>query len=216
MAKIDAARTRQATAGPGRPKPVKRLEPSDHQVRIVGGRWKRSRLPVANKAGLRPTPDRVRETVFNWLGQDLSGWSCLDAFAGTGALGFEAASRGATAVTLVENDRELVLQLAASKERLGADMVQIHRGDGVAAIARLPAHSLDLVFLDPPFDANLFEPALRAAAGVIRSTAFVYLEAPVAWTDAMLGAWGLTVVRHLKAGAVHAHLLQISGQPPHA
>ena len=115
MAKIDAARTRQATAGPGRPKPVKRLEPSDHQVRIVGGRWKRSRLPVANKAGLRPTPDRVRETVFNWLGQDLSGWSCLDAFAGTGALGFEAASRGATAVTLVENDRELVLQLAASK-----------------------------------------------------------------------------------------------------
>jgi 16S rRNA (guanine966-N2)-methyltransferase len=216
MEKKDVTRTRRATAGVVRPKPGKGTEPSDHQVRIVGGRWKRSRLPVANKAGLRPTPDRVRETVFNWLGQDLSGWSCLDAFAGTGVLGFEAASRGATAVTLVENDRELVLQLAASKARLGADMVQIHRGDGVAAMARLPARCLDLVFLDPPFDANLFEPALRAAAGVVRPGAYVYLEAPMAWTDAMVGPWGLTVVRHLKAGAVHAHLLQISDPLPHA
>lgn len=213
---MDAARARQATAVVGGAKTGKRPEPSDHQVRIVGGRWKRSRLPVADKPGLRPTPDRVRETVFNWLGQDLSGWSCLDAFAGTGALGFEAASRGATAVTLIENDRALVLQLAAVKERLGADMVQIHRGDGVAAMARLPAHSLDLVFLDPPFDADLFEPALRAAAGVARPGAYVYLEAPMAWTDAMVGAWGMTVVRHLKAGAVHAHLLQISAQLPHA
>jgi 16S rRNA (guanine966-N2)-methyltransferase len=69
-----------------------------HEIRIIGGQWKRSKLPVADKPGLRPTPDRVRETLFNWLGQDLTGWRCVDAFAGTGALGFEAASRGAAAV----------------------------------------------------------------------------------------------------------------------
>ncbi|MEP6971323.1 MAG: 16S rRNA (guanine(966)-N(2))-methyltransferase RsmD [Betaproteobacteria bacterium] len=216
MAKTDAARQRQAASGANRAQAVKRPEPSDHTVRIVGGRWKRSRLPVANKAGLRPTPDRVRETVFNWLGQDLAGWSCFDAFAGTGALGFEAASRGATAVTLVEQDRALVLQLVAAKERLGADMVQIQRGDGVSALARLSGDSMDLVLLDPPFDADLYEPSLRAAAGAVRPGAFVYLEAPTAWSDAMLGSWGLTVVRHLKAGAVHAHLLRKSEQVPRA
>ena len=216
MANTDVARARKVTAVGERTRAGQRADPSDHQVRIIGGRWKRSRLPVANKPGLRPTPDRVRETVFNWLGQDLSGWSCVDAFAGTGALGFEAASRGASAVTLIENDRALVLQLVASKERLGADMVQVHRGDGVTALTRLPPGSLDLVFLDPPFDANLFEPALRGAATVVRPGAYVYLEAPVAWTDAMVGAWGLTVVRHLKAGAVHAHLLQSSVPSAHA
>lgn len=192
------------------------VQPSDHTVRIVGGRWKRTRLPVAAKPGLRPTPDRVRETVFNWLGQDLTGWACVDAFAGTGALGFEAASRGAKTVTLVEQDRALVLQLVATQSRLAADMVQIHRGDGLVALAGLPADSLDLVFLDPPFDAELQEPALRAAERVMRAGAFIYLEAPSAWSDAQLAPLGLTVVRHLKAGAVHAHLLQRSRQAAHA
>ena len=93
------------------------------QVRIIGGQWKRSKLAVADKPGLRPTPDRVRETVFNWLGQDLSGWSCLDAFAGTGALGFEAASRGATAVRLVECDPGLVTNLKEVQAKLGATAV---------------------------------------------------------------------------------------------
>jgi 16S rRNA (guanine966-N2)-methyltransferase len=82
-------------------------------VRIIGGQWKRTRLPVADKPGLRPTPDRVRETLFNWLGQDLEGWRCVDAFAGTGALGLEAASRGAAQVLLVEQDPELVATLRA-------------------------------------------------------------------------------------------------------
>lgn len=81
------------------------------EVRIIGGQWRRTRLPVAQRPGLRPTPDRVRETLFNWLGQDLTGWHCLDAFAGTGALGFEAASRGATSVLMNEQDAALVLQL---------------------------------------------------------------------------------------------------------
>ena len=83
------------------------------EVRIIGGQWKRTQLPVADKPGLRPTPDRVRETLFNWLGQDLTGWRCIDAFAGTGALGFEAASRGAAEVLLCEQDAALVAQLKA-------------------------------------------------------------------------------------------------------
>ncbi len=216
MGNQDVARARRpATAALKKPvKPVR--EAGDHTVRIVGGQWKRTRLPVAARPGLRPTPDRVRETVFNWLGQDLTGWACIDVFAGTGALGFEAASRGAQSVTLVENDRALVLQLVATQKRLEANMVQIHRGDGLAALARLPADSLDLVFLDPPFDAELFEPALRAAERVMRAGAYVYLEAPVAWSDAELAPLGLNVTRHLKAGAVHAHLLQRSRQASHA
>jgi len=216
MENKEVARARRPVAAAVK-KPAKPLvQPSDHTVRIVGGRWKRTRLPVAAKPGLRPTPDRVRETVFNWLGQDLTGWCCVDVFAGTGALGFEAASRGAKTVMLVEQDRALVLQLVATKSRLAADMVQIHCGDGLAALAGFPVDSLDLVFLDPPFDAELLEPALRAAERVMRAGAFIYLEAPSAWSDAALAPLGLTMVRHLKAGAVHAHLLQRSRQVPHA
>jgi len=216
MANTDAARSRATTAAAAKKRPAQGPGASDHQIRIIGGRWKRSRLPVADRPGLRPTPDRVRETLFNWLGQDLTGWSCIDAFAGTGALGFEAASRGAASVTLVEQDRALVLQLVATQQRLGADMVQIQRGDGIAALARLPGDSQDMVFLDPPFDADLTAPALRAAAVAVRAGGYVYLEAPAACSDAMLGTCGLTLARHLKAGAVHAHLLQKSADVPHA
>lgn len=178
------------------------------EVRIIGGQWKRSKLPVADKPGLRPTPDRVRETLFNWLGQDLTGWSCVDVFAGTGALGFEAASRGAKVVTLVEQDSTLVAQLRKSKEQLQAGAVQVQRGEGVAALKAWPAASADLVFLDPPFDANLFEPALQAAARAVAPGGHIYLEAPSAWGEEQLAPLGLTLYRHLKAGAVHAHLLQ--------
>lgn len=187
-----------------------------HTVRIVGGRWKRSRLPVAAKPGLRPTPDRVRETIFNWLGQDLTGWRCVDAFAGTGALGFEAASRGASDVLLIEQDRALVLQLAQVQQRLQADQVRIVRGDGVAVLQGLAAASLDAVFLDPPFDADLFTVALQAAAAAVCPTGWVYLEAPTPWTDAMLASSGLVVVRYLKAGMVHAHLLRPGSHAPRA
>src|SRR3989338_10227893 len=94
-----------------------------HEIRIIGGQWKRTKLKVADKPGLRPTPDRVRETLFNWLGQDLTGWRCIDAFAGTGALGFEAASRGAAEVLLCEQDATLVAQLKALQRKLHASMV---------------------------------------------------------------------------------------------
>lgn len=178
------------------------------EIRIIGGAWKRTRLPVAQRPGLRPTPDRVRETLFNWLGQDLSGWRCLDAFAGTGALGFEAASRGAASVQLVESDAALVAQLHTLQQRLQATATRVQRGDGVAALKQAAPASLDLVLLDPPFDSDLFNPALQAAAQAVAADGFVYLEAPRAWNDEELAAWGLAVHRHLKAGAVHAHLLR--------
>ncbi len=107
-------------------------------------------------AGPAPQPDRVRETLFNWLGQDLSGWRCLDAFAGTGALGFEAASRGAASVQLVESDAALVAQLHTLQQRLQATAMRVQRGDGVAALKQAAPASLDLVLLDPPFDSDFF------------------------------------------------------------
>ena len=187
---------------------ARRTPQAPHEVRIIGGQWRRTKLPVADKPGLRPTPDRVRETLFNWLGQDLTGWHCIDAFAGTGALGLEAASRGAAEVLLVEHDAGLARQLQALKERLQAQAVQVRRGDGVSALAGRAAHSVDLVLLDPPFDAPaLFAPALAAAARAVRPDGFVYLEAPAAWGAAPLADVGLAPHRHLKAGAVHAHLL---------
>lgn len=179
-----------------------------HEVRIIGGEWRRRKLPVADKPGLRPTPDRVRETLFNWLGQDLTGWTVLDAFAGTGALGLEAASRGASAVMLVEQDAALARCLQAIVTDWQAQPVQVLRGDGVAQMQARSAASLDLVLLDPPFALPLFEPALEAAARVIKPGGWIYLEAPREWTDADLLPWRLTVYRHLKAGAVHAHLLR--------
>jgi len=178
-----------------------------HEVRIIGGQWKRTRLPVPDKPGLRPTPDRVRETLFNWLGQDLTGWRCVDAFAGTGALGLEAGSRGAAEVLLVEQDPRLVSQLRAVQTRLGAAAVKVERANGLSVLGRLAAAGIDLIFLDPPFEAGIFDQALAAAAAALADKGLIYLEAPVAWDDAKLAPYGLAVRRHLKAGAVHAHLL---------
>jgi 16S rRNA (guanine966-N2)-methyltransferase len=178
------------------------------EVRIIGGQWKRTKLPVPDKPGLRPTPDRVRETLFNWLGQDLSGWRCVDAFAGTGALGLEAASRGAADVLLVEQDPDLVDRLRATQAKLQADAVKVQRGNGLTVLGGLAPERTDLVFLDPPFDANLWDKALRAASAALAPDGWIYLEAPAAWDDARLEAFGLALSRHMKAGAVHAHLLR--------
>lgn len=178
------------------------------EVRIIGGRWKRTKLPVRDKPGLRPTPDRVRETLFNWLGHDLSGWRCVDAFAGTGALGLEAASRGAADVLLVEQDPELVALLRSVQAKLDATGVKVERANGLSVLVRLAPGSVDLIFLDPPFDAAVYEKALSASASAIAQEGMIYLEAPAAWDDAKLAGCGLTVLRHLKAGAVHAHLLR--------
>ena len=199
--------TRKATAKPGR-KPARKSGPLAHEIRIIGGQWKRTKLKVHDRPGLRPTPDRVRETLFNWLGQDLTGWRCIDVFAGTGALGFEAASRGALEVRLVEHDAALVDQLKQVQTQLQASMTQIVRGDGVTALKQLSPASMDLILLDPPFDSGLYGAALQASGRAVSAQGFVYLEAPTAWIDAQLEGTSLIVHRHLKAGAVHAHLLQ--------
>ena len=177
------------------------------EIRIIGGQWRRTRLAVAQKPGLRPTPDRVRETLFNWLGQDLTNWKCIDAFSGTGALGFEAASRGAAQVIMNEQDPALVQQLQRLQQKLDAKMVKVQRGDGLSCLKSNAAQ--DLIFLDPPFgQAELFEPAVKAARDALNEGGFIYLEAPEAWPEKQLLEMGLELHRYLKAGAVHAHLLR--------
>ena len=124
------------------------------RIRIIGGAWRSRLLEVAAVSGLRPTPDRVRETLFNWLGQDLDGLTCLDLFAGTGVLGFEAASRGAARVTMVERDVKALARLEANAARLEASNIEIRRADALDFLretARRKAHAFDLVFLDPPY-----------------------------------------------------------------
>lgn len=184
------------------------------EVRIIGGQWKRTPLPVPVAAGLRPTSSRVRETLFNWLGQDLSDWRVLDAFAGSGALGLEAASRGASAV-LLERDAALVASLRTVVQRLKASQVQVVQADALAWMARsggvnltaaATAQPFDLVLLDPPFDEALFQPALAAAVRCVAPGGWVYVEAPQAMGDD--ATLGLRCHRHGHAGAVHFHLFQ--------
>jgi len=207
------SRVPKAAAKPART-PVHNRQPGE--IRLIGGQWKRIKLKVADRPGLRPTPDRVRETLFNWLGQDLGSLRCVDAFAGTGALGFEAASRGAAEVLLVEHDSALVAQLQRVHAQLlalevpqpmAAQKLNIVRGEGVATLRQLAPASYHVIFLDPPFDADLYDAALAAAARALAANGSIYLEAPKAWTDAMVEPMGLVVHRHLKAGAVHAHVL---------
>src|SRR5438128_5173254 len=139
-AKKPAPAAAKKAARPAPPSPSR----APSEVRIIGGTWKRTLLPVADRPGLRPTPDRVRETLFNWLGQDLSGWRCVDAFAGTGALGLEAASRGAADVLLVESEAALVEQLRAIAKKLDARNVRVQRGNALSVLATLPPAGVDL------------------------------------------------------------------------
>lgn len=178
------------------------------QVRLIGGLWKRSKLPVADKPGLRPTPERVRKTLFDWLGQDLTGWRVLDAFAGSGALGFEAGSRGAAEVLLLERDADLVTSLRVSRQRLHAHALRIEAADALAWMARGEPARFDLVLLDPPFEADLFDRALAVATPLAAAGGFVYVEAPRRLAEVPAG---LELQRHGRAGAVHFHLLRQRG-----
>ncbi len=181
--------------------------PTPGEVRLIGGQWKRSKLPVPNRPGLRPTPDRVRETLFNWLGQDLSGWAVLDAFAGSGALGFEAASRGARRVQMLEADSGIARSLATTAQRLQAPSITVQSADAMAWMRRAEPGQFDLILLDPPFEADLFMPACAAAMPLLRPGGWLYLEAPAQFEAESMG---MVPHRHLKAGAVHAHLWMCS------
>lgn len=129
------------------------------KIRIIGGEYRGRKIQVPDRPDLRPTPDRVRETLFNWLGQTLDGLSCLDLFAGSGALGFEAASRGAAPVVMVEQDRAVFESLRTTKDVIGAHAVEVVLADALAYLRK--AQAFDVVFLDPPFRQNALPAVFR-------------------------------------------------------
>ena len=175
-------------------------------LRVIGGKYRSRLLRVPALAGLRPTPDRVRETLFNWLGQDLSGLACLDLFAGSGALGFEAASRGAARVVLVEKDRAVVAELERSRSALDAPQVTIVCGDAADYLKR-ERERFDVVFLDPPFRQNALPGIVEGLGPRLGPGARVYVEseAPVD----VAGPWA--ELKRSRAGQVSYQLLRWDG-----
>lgn len=149
------------------------------ELRIIGGPWRGRRLPVPAQPGLRPTTDRIRETLFNWLAPLIDGCRCLDCFAGSGALGLEAASRGAAAVVMIERNAAVARQLARNATALGAEQVMLLNQDALRWLSEAPAAPFDVCFLDPPFQSGLLAPALAALAARewLTDDALVYLEA---------------------------------------
>lgn len=175
-----------------------------NSVRIIGGQFRRRILKFPDSTGLRPTPDRVRETLFNWLGQELDGWACLDLFAGSGALGFEAASRGAARVVMIEQAPAVLAALHENHESLHKPAtIEIRRGDALQYLASATA-KFDLIFLDPPYNKGWIPRLEPLLAGVANEDTVVYVEAE--HEIETLGDW--RTVRHGKAGEVHFHLMQ--------
>ena len=189
---------------------VSRAASSAAQVRIQAGQWRRTPIAVVNVQGLRPTPDRVRETLFNWLGQQLMGQNCLDLFAGTGALGFEAASRAAATVTLVESNHLACEAIRSLIERLAASNMSIVEGDALATLDRLPKQFFDVVFLDPPFEKALIAQTLPKLLPVLKPNAKIYIESEMPITPSLISAWmpqaPLVLIKAAKAGKVYYHL----------
>jgi 16S rRNA (guanine966-N2)-methyltransferase len=146
-----------------------------NRVRIIGGQYRRRLLDFHDSIGLRPTPDRVRETLFNWLGQDLPDWTCLDLFAGSGALGFEAASRGARRVIMIERDPRVVSALEKNRALLDASAVEVLRADALTWLAS-SREAFDLIFVDPPFDSGLSEPVMAELATHLKPGGHAYVE----------------------------------------
>lgn len=202
------ARRRPAVPGPGSKPSSASTSSYPRQLRIIGGRWRGRRLEVSESEGLRPTPDRVRETLFNWLQPYIAGARCLDLFAGTGALCLEALSRGAADVVMVEKAPPVAQRLRQHVERLEATGAEVVLADAVEFLRRTP-RAFDIVFLDPPFKSNLIEncAALVEARGWIKPGGHVYIEAPSQLKQLLLpAAWEL--IRSKKAGQVGYHLAQ--------
>ncbi|MBI3041434.1 MAG: 16S rRNA (guanine(966)-N(2))-methyltransferase RsmD [Betaproteobacteria bacterium] len=176
-----------------------------NRVRIIGGAWRSRLIAFPSRKNLRPTPDRVRETLFNWLGQELTGQSCLDLFAGSGALGFEAASRGAQRVVMVESDAAVFRALTASREALGAASVQLRKADALEFL-RSDAGVYDVVFLDPPFKAGYWPRLAPLLPPRLAPGALVYYES-AARPDLPPG-W--EIHREGRAGKVRFQLLRLA------
>ena len=178
-----------------------RKSPSN-QVRIIGGQWRSRIVRFPDAPGLRPTPDRVRETLFNWLGQRLDGLECEDHFAGSGALGFEALSRGASRAVMVESGREAVAALRLSAQALGAGGAVVVAGEALAWLKR-DEGCFDLAFVDPPYASALLEPVLLALQARMKPGGRAYCESAGPVTAG--GPW--RVLKEGRAGAVHFALL---------
>lgn len=173
------------------------------QIRITGGEWRSRLLKVTDAPGLRPTPDRVRETLFNWLGQDLGGLSCLDLFAGSGVLGFEAASRGAQHVALVEQSRHAFNMLKKNADAFACPRISLFCCDALEFVP--PAgRRFDLVFLDPPYGQGWPERVAPRLDELAAPAARLYVEAETPLTQ--LGRW--SVIKRGRAGRVFFHLLE--------
>jgi 16S rRNA (guanine966-N2)-methyltransferase len=181
-------------------------------LRIIGGAWRGRRIRFPGKGGIRPTPDRVRETLFNWLMAKVAGSRCLDLFAGSGALGLEALSRGAASVTFVERDSANAASLAETAARLAPGRATVVEADALAWLdGRAAAH--DIVFLDPPYAAGLLEEAMQRleTRGWLALDAFIYVELPAKAGRPVLPAhW--TLHRSGRAGAVGYHLALRKGE----
>jgi 16S rRNA (guanine(966)-N(2))-methyltransferase RsmD len=186
------------------------LRSKANEVRIIGGVWRSRRIRFPDRADLRPTPDRVRETLFNWLGQDLSGLQCLDLFAGSGALGFEAASRGAARIVMVESDRAAHAALAANREALNARQVELARADALEFL-RGDRGEYDVIFLDPPFTADYWSrlvpllPPRMARAAWVYCESRVRVEWPAGWEVHKTGRAGQVSFQLVKREQNGAH-----------
>jgi 16S rRNA (guanine966-N2)-methyltransferase len=179
------------------------LHSNKGKIRIIAGEYRGRRIAVPDRPGLRPTPDRVRETLFNWLGQSLEGLSCLDLFAGSGALGFEAASRGAARVVMVEQDREVFESLKRTRELIGARQVELVLDDAFAYLRK--KQGFDVVFLDPPFGQNALPAVFRQLRPVPGTR--VYIEA----AEAFAAGAGWHERKRARAGQVSYQLVEWRG-----
>lgn len=177
-----------------------------NSLRIIGGEWRGRRIRFPARGGIRPTPDRVRETLFNWLSAAVPGSRCLDLFAGSGALGLEALSRGAREAVIVEQNRENAAALRETAALLAPGRATVVQSDAIAWL-RGPASAFDIAFLDPPFEGGLLEAALRGleAGGWLAPGAFIYIEMPAKGGEPALPA-GWILHRTGRAGAVGYHL----------
>ena len=173
-----------------------------NRVRIIGGAWRSRQIRFAARGEVRPTPDRVRETLFNWLGQDLSGRACLDLYAGSGALGYEAASRGAARVVMVERDRGVFDALERTRAALDATAVELVRADALEFL-RSDSGRYDVVFLDPPFRNADWPRMLARLPARLNPGALVYAE-----SAAPLEPAGWEIRKKGRAGQVSYQLLQ--------
>ena len=185
---------------------------ASNRVRIIGGQWRSRVLTFPTAIGLRPSGSRVRETLFNWLGQTLHGQTCLDVFAGSGALGFEAASRGAKLVSMIESNPTVFGALQHNCTQLAASNCTLMRGEASLILNKLKNQNaqFDVVFVDPPFASNLLEPTLAALPDMLNAYARVYVEWASALPTQLVDESGLwKIEKSSNAGAVHFALLSL-------